>query len=278
MSNQFDRAVRRDLKREARRKNRAFRVAVLSVVAALLWVSLCYFSILGIKDALNPVTREAEASTTDEPIYFANKNWDEDIEKNERYLQCDRNFYFGTDDGTVSSYRAITTEDTKSLGEYSVFFYNYFQSLKDGDAQALKTFYSKDFLENDPLPEAITRQKLYEVYALEYQDATEYDTEGNVYYFKDFIVKYKILENDGTFRDDLPSGVSREQAYRLVKDENGEIVIHTIVDFVRGTPHTEEIKVGQVVIFSLVLVVCLAIPVVILKRIHKQKAKEKEDQ
>ena len=136
-------------------------------------------------------------------------DWETDIFTVERWL--DKNRYLTY----VENGMAITITDGKysDYGDAAAFMAEYFDTLMHGDAQALNEFYAESYFESNARFEAITMQKIYDM-RMEYitsnvnQSTTEYV----------YKITYKILENDGTFRNDVVSDAERAQFYTIVDD------------------------------------------------------------
>ena len=84
-------------------------------------------------------------------------------------------------------------------------------------------------------------QKLYDIEVL-YQATLEMEFQGKNIEVLDYVVRYKIMENNGTFRKGLPSDVWKPQHY-LVSYIDGELKILNIID----------IKFHYIVIFFSIL-------------------------
>lgn len=276
MRNEFQKQVKKDVKREERKKGMWVRIAVFSFVAVIVWSAALAVLFTRLFEVLENKPTIEIIEPSDEVIHFANVDWEEDIYQNDRWLERDRQIYFGTQ----YSHQAITEESAEKLGDYAVFFYDYFQYIISGDA----TGYRSCFADSYPfhtLPNKFTKQKLFEIYALEYKTESGLDENGDTLVFTDFIVEYKILENNGTFRDDLKSSAAREQYYRLITDENGEIKIYSIYEIQSAeleTPSESETSPSDMRAFWIIaaIIVLLLIPLIFLVwLISRRKRKEK---
>lgn len=136
-------------------------------------------------------------------------DWETDIFTVERWL--DKNRYLTYVDNGM----AITITDGKynEFGDTVEFMADYFDTLMHGDAEALNGFYADSYFEENDRFEAITMQKIYDM-RMEYIKSTDVGS-TTAYVYK---ITYKILENDGTFRDDMVSDAERPQFYTLVDD------------------------------------------------------------
>lgn len=265
-------------KRADQGENRSvFRILPV-VFLILIWVFLICLCTIGFWQAFETQSALPAVEKEEEPIQFANVDWGENIYQNERYLERDRQVYFGTQ----YNYRAITMETAPQYGAYAEFFYQYFRSIIEGDVASYTACFTEEYQQSGVLPESFTMQMLFDMYALEYGDNTEIDENGNEIHFKDFIVEYKILENNGTFRNDLKSSSAKKEYYRLIVDEEGEIRIHTIAQLqlkdeqVQTQTPDSGVDTEQAVLFGCAVLLLLAIPVgvaIVLKQKHKTKGK-----
>lgn len=274
MKNKFEQQVKRDIRRQERKKGGLFRICIFLFCAFIIWVGAVYFCVLGVASAFSQEKKPVEVMSDEAVIEFANVNWNEDIYRNERWLERDRQIYFGTQ----NEYSAITEETATAKGAYAEFFYRYFQSIIAGDAEGYSTFFSSEY-PRLTLPQKFTMQKLFEIYALEYSGEVR-ESDGSVLETQNYLVEYKILENNGTFRSDLPSSVSRKELYRLTRDENGAIKIHSILQMQSATLENYsgsingEVNWSRVGIFGFALAVLFAIPLVfILLFVKKRRGK-----
>ena len=274
MSSEFEKRVRRDLRLEKHKKGNVLNKVLAIFILIILWISLLYFCILGILSGFSSEKKPVANDSIESVIQFANIDWDEDIFQNERWLERDRQIYFGD----TYIFRAIDSESSKKLGDHAVFFYDYFSSIINGDAALYSTFFA-DSYPRLSLPNKFTKQKLFDIYALKY-DGLVTDKNEEELQTINFIVEYKILENNGTFRDDLPSSVARKQLYRLITDEMGNIKIHSIVEMktavlenVSGT--NEGWNGARVIFFGSAIVLLTFIPCIIFFVWLKRKKKDR---
>ena len=111
----------------------------------------------------------------------------------------------------------IVDDDHAAYGEPVAMFADYFDALMHGDAEAVCAFFAEEYFESHKRWEKITMQKLYDmrVEYLKNADVVENGVTKTKWYYK---VTYKIMENDGTFRDDLISDATKAQYYVLTDD------------------------------------------------------------
>jgi hypothetical protein len=85
--------------------------------------------------------------------------------------------------------------------------------------------FSKEYFRSNPAKEAFTMQKIYDSQITKYSTEEIETTNGN-YTKYIYIVEYRILKNNGTFRNDIGDG-SRAQ-YITITNKSGEFLIDSI--------------------------------------------------
>ena len=135
---------------------------------------------------------------------FYEADYDEDIFEDEEYLEKNRDIRF-TSNGIAVSF---PFGDAAGYGDASKFFAEYFQTVMDGDYENYGDFFTAEYLARENAFDNLARnglpftmQKIYdiEIEELETLDDSAGDTRM---VFGVYQVKYKIMENNGTFRND----------------------------------------------------------------------------
>ena len=166
--------------------------------------------------------------------YFVEPDWDEDIFKNESYLEKDRDIHYTSNNLTLT---LKNDADFAAAGPIAEFFRDYFKAVIEGDYVKYNSFltdaYKKEYGEKKPF----TMQKLYEIEVVDLLEV-HYLNEGtsNQIAVYQFDVAYKIMENNGTLRNNLASDDKRPVRYFLYRYLDGEIKILKIEEY------REEIK------------------------------------
>lgn len=140
-------------------------------------------------------------------------DWESDIFENQAWL--DKNRYITYTENGMSL--TLVDNDYASCGKPVVMFGAYVDALMHGDAEEVNSFYTDSYFETHERFEKITMQKLYNIeveYVSEKYDV--FDGRNVVKYVYKFT--YMIMENDGTFRNDLISDAMRPQYYTLIED------------------------------------------------------------
>ena len=163
---------------------------------------------------------------TREPIFFFNPDYDFDIFTDEAYLDLDRSLHFSDDGGTST---AILTDDNSynSVHRTARFFKEYFDSVIMGDYEKYNSLFTDEYLKKNGAKDRFTMQMIYNMEAVLLR--SEDHDDGTTLY--EFEVRYAIRRNNGTFRDDLDSGVTRPQLYVIREDpDTGSLLIAAISD------------------------------------------------
>lgn len=144
-------------------------------------------------------------------------DWESDIFQNKEWLEKSR-FITYTENGMSIG---LVDGDHSPYGRPVEMFGKYVDALMRGDAELVNSFYTADYFESHERFERITMQKLYDI-EVEYISRSETTIGGKAVDKYIYRFTYKIMENDGTFRNDLVSDATRSQYYTLIDD--GEAV------------------------------------------------------
>lgn len=189
---------------------------IVILIGIIIALSFCIF--LGLSYC-------SEDDYQEDDLEYYPADYSENIFKNQAYMDKVRFVRFGSE-----GYNYILTDDNfLDYDEKAVFFKLYFDSIIAGDASKYATFFDSSFFTTkNPKPEKFTMQKLYDIEVL-YQATLEMEFQGKNIDVLDYVVRYKIMENNGTFRKGLPSDVWKPQHY-LVSYIDGELKILNIID------------------------------------------------
>ncbi len=144
-------------------------------------------------------------------------DWTSDIFENQAYLDLNRYIAYVEGGMTVT----ITDGNFGAYGEGVAFFADYIDALQNGDADRLNAFYSDAYREENGEFGPITMQKLYNIRVEYLSSVTDDGNRSTKWYYK---LTYMIMENDGTFRPDIPSDAEKPQFYELTDDGRGLII------------------------------------------------------
>ena len=132
------------------------------------------------------------------------------------------------DDGIISA--PLDDEDFSSKPLY-VFFDSYFKALQSGDGNALRALYSDECAKVFRIPYKIPMQRVYDIMLHYVSSETVTDPTGISYEKHVYRFEYKIMKNDGVFRDDLESDAIRPQIVTVHEYFDKIYIADIIADF-----------------------------------------------
>ena len=198
---------------------------LLIILASVLIVIFLTYAAL----AIFPSLFENEEDTLDgyEPprvnFNFFPADYDEDIFEDEDYLKLIENGIFEYDDGALIS--MIDLENADGYGKPVELVVNMLYAIVNGDADEYNSYFSDKYFEKKSPKDRFTMQKIYDG-RITYFAREEVVEDGKQYTEYTFKLRYKIFENNGTFRDDIGSG-SRLQ-HVTVSDRDGKLQIDAL--------------------------------------------------
>lgn len=172
-------------------------IAVVSIAAAAAVLTAVVFGILPLFD------REESVS----PPFLYPADYEENIFEDPSYMKRERGIFY-IENGTGQLVADVSgVEFPKAV----YFFEDYFDAVINGDAQRHAEMFSAAYA--GTLPERFTMQKVYDI-NITFVDRQGDPDDGVTYEF--YEVRYKILYNNGTYRDDIGAGEVRPLMYTLV--------------------------------------------------------------
>jgi len=200
-------------------KNR--KPAIIFIICVLLIgiVSLC---VIVISDFIN---RDPEVPLKGN-VFLYNPDFNSDIMNEEEYVSLDRTIRFT--DGAVT-YDIAGDNYVNAANECQVFLVEYIRALVAGDGEKLQSMYSSELIKELEIPKIITEQRIYDC-LFSHISIEEVKENGERFYRYEVKVEYKIMRNDGTFRDDLASDSIKPQIF-VVDDRADGCVISKVVQF-----------------------------------------------
>lgn len=137
----------------------------------------------------------------------------------------DITYYDGYGNGVL-----ISDGDFISRGGIGLqFLAYYFKAVREGDEQTLNKLFSEEYISENGSYKPFRPQRIYDI-EVENKGEEKDEKSGNITYV--YTVSYKILKNDGTFRKDIGSDMSRKQ-YFTVLDNGADLYITSIVEVKR---------------------------------------------
>lgn len=156
---------------------------------------------------------------------FATADFNENIYEDSDYMELIENGFLYFTDASNNLTVGYEKEEAEKYGEDVVFLTKYIYTVIEGNADEYNAMFSDLYYkDNDPL-ERFTMQKIYDVYLTKVLESNITE-DGLTYRTYRYTVEYKILDNNGTFRNDIGTG-SRKQ-YFTITDRSGELLIDAV--------------------------------------------------
>lgn len=198
--------------------------AVLTLTAVLLSATLLLES--GILDGLLGKEIKYRDYPPIEDLYPV--DFDYDIFGNAEFASKPKGFKF-TNDG-VSQYVESDSEIARK-GVYAEFFAKYFEAVINGDHETYNSFLSIAYRKEHGEKEPFTMQMLYDMeVTFKEQYYLNEDTPDQIEVAV-FDVGYRIMMNNGTYRNNLVSDSRRDMKYVLHKNLDGDIEIFKMEEY-----------------------------------------------
>lgn len=192
---------------------------IIALVAIFVVLTLLFATVFIIDYFETP--EENSSVQTISPDRFYPVDWDEDIYEDKDYTDLIAGEFIKYDGQNNEGIVGITPENVQSKGEEVVFLVDMIYDIIEGDVDSYNSRFSAEYYSTNVPMEKFTKQKIYDV-NITYAQAENTTGKGTMY-----CIEYKILKNNGTFRNDILEG-SKKQYIILVKDA-GEIKINSLV-------------------------------------------------
>lgn len=188
-------------------KKKKLKRVILITVFTFAGIGFIYLILLGVSELLLKDDNNSEQSGE---ISFFTPDYSENIYENENYMSKNRNIYYLQ----YGSGEPITEENFDSMPLSARFFYEYFEGVKNGNYVNHSSFFTEKYQKNNTLSETFTMQKIYDIEVDLFEK--RFEEEGNDRItVETYIVEYKIMENNGTFRNDVGSNTLKPLVYTL---------------------------------------------------------------
>lgn len=242
-------------------------LGVLLATAVLVLLNMVDFT-----PAVDDVTTEPYTPET-QPIQNFYPAPEGDIFKNQGYLRLDRTLHYTYNSQTVSPDR-----NNRFDQPYDAFFLDYFEALQKGDAKTLNALCSEVYFRTHDKLSSISPQMVYDLEIIRTGDPviiTEAEKEEDKAYLGDslvfFEVRYKIYQNDGSFRRDIVDDEVIPQIFTLLIGDDGRLSLNAISYFRPTQPSGGDRADGELLslvmpLVWLVLFVVLLVTALIVKK------------
>lgn len=229
------------------------KILIISVlVATLLLVVLNSIDYDKLADKIIDSGSEDEELITYPDYAFKTPVYDEDVTKDEEYMDRDRYVYLkiGNEINQLSG-------SSYEKGTMERFWLDYFDAVTGADSNSLNSLHTDYFADENGKYGKFAPQKVYKIKVeiISSQKVEEGEYAGCYQYFAR--VNYNIYENNGTFRNDIKSDESREQIFELIENQSG-IKIHT-VSYPKENIPTDNEKGFSFMIFVWIALIILSV-------------------
>ncbi len=154
---------------------------------------------------------------------FAPVDWGEDALSDPDYLALGDRLTVYADIPSFGRY-PVTSDEDLALGNEVLLLYRVIESVRAGDAELYNSFFSDFYRRIAGEKEPFTAQKLYDI-EITYQKTFEDDDAGVLSLYR---VGYKIMDNNGTYRNDIASDELR-YVYFHVRNVSGRFEVYSMV-------------------------------------------------
>lgn len=167
-------------------------------------------------------------------IYYP-ADFNENIYNDETFVEIMNLYALEYVDGDIT-YKLKESDLEKIGGDLAVFFYDYFTSIRDGDAEKYNSFFDSRAFSLRDRANDFTMQQVYEIVIKPLNIEPDLDEKEYEWVLESEItpifvdVSYKIRKNNGSFRLGIDSDTAKPQLYIIYKTGNTYKIIN-IVDY-----------------------------------------------
>lgn len=188
---------------------------IMGCVVAIILLLIACIRILQWVEARNA----GNSKTPDSDITFS-PTYEGDIMENKDYLELNRLVYYCSDPYGYGVTKAVTDKNRDDFNANVLFLCDYIQTIIAGDDEAYNACFNEVYFQDSDRQEPFSQQMLYNIKIHFYMRES-----ANLVTYR---LDYMIYRNDGTFRRDMGSDVSRYQLITLRIADNGEISIEKL--------------------------------------------------
>ena len=206
------------------------------IVLAILFVLLLGLNILSSMDlgdkfkGLFGLETEAETKRPASILYYV-PDYEENILVDPEYLSLNH-FVSYTENNSTSMLPEGT--DFSAYGEGLALLNECFQAAILGDDDGFNSCFSDAYFEEHPAITDFTMQRIYDIEIALLSATLLYENTPEETMRYEYRVAFKIQKNNGTFRYDFGSDVSKPEIYEIViPDATGEAKINSVSQFMR---------------------------------------------
>ena len=219
-----------------KRKTDKKKAKTVVIVLAVLFVLLLGLNILSSMDlgdkfkGLFGLETEAETKRPASILFYV-PDYGENILDDPEYLSLNHFISY-----TENSATSMLPEDTDfaSYGEGLALLNECFQAAIRGDDDGFNACFSDAYFEEHPAITEFTMQRIYDIEITLLSSTLLYENTPEETMRYEYRVAFKIQKNNGTFRWDFGSDVSKPEIYEIVvPDSTGEAKINSVSQYLR---------------------------------------------
>lgn len=255
-------------KRSKSKKRAAIFLIVMGAALVLLLAVNFLPSLIESGEGSPSVT--AAPAKTYPPEWFTVPDYDADLTADPDYMSVDRKMHY-----TVGNETFMIDGDASSYGVLCEFWEDYFAAAIAGDEDKLSEMYTDAYIKKFGALGKIAPQKICDI-KVEQLSRTELTSGEYVGCFRSFfLVSYRILDNNGTFRNDfIEDNASVPLIYELIEDGDSVVINNYSREKAVSSSPSGSIPIVPI-LASAALVIALSVTVIIV--ITKKRAKRRSD-
>ena len=202
-------------KRDSSSSKKIIKTALIVIASALVLLLALAAALSLIEKALEPEVETSEY----EDYRFYEADYNANIFENELYMSCSRGIKFSNENTEY----VLNETNSANISPSAKFFYDYINCIINGDYENYPSFFTEEYINNErsDIPEKFTMQGLYDIYIDLYAPATRKVVDGAELSCEVYEVRYRIFENNGTFRRDILPDETRTIVFELYIPDNG---------------------------------------------------------
>ncbi len=205
---------------------------MLFLIIAVFLALLVLILLIRVLSEFTEKPSSGTSETTDKPyeIEFSDEYVTDSkiFNEDEVYFTYDRTIYFFNPQTGVTE--GIEEGNFSAFGSGVEFLCNMIEAIKDGDCEAYNAFFSSIYFEENDEKPAFSMQKLYDILITEHSVTEEKNENGGTYKEYIYELRYKIRNNNGSFRSDVGSDATRAQ-YFLITNRGGRLQIDKLYSY-----------------------------------------------
>ncbi len=213
--------MQENVENKAERSKQKKKIIIISVVL-LLALLLCVGAIALLEGAGDRGEGYEAIPPVDPSKLHETKKEGFDIMEYDEYLALDRTVYLSNKGTGVTI--SVSDDESGKYGDGFEVMYAVLKMINEGDNDGYNELMGNKKLKKDDF----TQQQIYDIIVEMYSE--EKKSEGTLSYDEViYKVKYKIHENNGTYRNNITSDVSRPQ-YFVINNSSGEFSVVDIIE------------------------------------------------